>query len=101
LTYRHSHGRAAGAVVIKSRGLLQARFKASLAGAEQDLEFGSGHQLDSLSAEQIPWNMIGRFSMTAITKQGKTHAVKAHRGDHLGQGVNRNRAANVGLRTRR
>jgi hypothetical protein len=61
LTYRHSDGSAAGAVVIQSHGLLHARLKASLAGADRDLEFASGHQLDPLSAEQIPANMIGRF----------------------------------------
>ena len=33
LTYRHSDGHAAGAVVIESVGLLQARLKAALAGA--------------------------------------------------------------------
>jgi hypothetical protein len=62
LTYRHSDGRAVGAVVIESRsGILHARLKASLAGADRGLEFASGHQLDPVSAEQIPVNMIGRF----------------------------------------
>jgi hypothetical protein len=61
LTYRHSDGRIAGVVVIQSRGLFHARLKASLAGADRELEFASGHQLDPLSAEQIPSNMIGRF----------------------------------------
>jgi hypothetical protein len=61
LTYRHSDGRAAGVVVVESHGLLHARLKASLSGADRELEFASGHQLDPLSAEQIPANMVGRF----------------------------------------
>jgi hypothetical protein len=62
LTYRHPDDRAAGVVVVESRsGLLHARLKASLAGADRELEFASGHQLDPLSAEQIPANMIGRL----------------------------------------
>jgi hypothetical protein len=62
LTYRHSDGRAAGVVVIESRsGILHARLKASLAGADRGVEFASGQQLDPVSAEQIPENMIGRF----------------------------------------
>jgi hypothetical protein len=61
LTYRHSDGRAAGVVVIESHGLLHARLKASLVGADRELEFASGHQLDPESAGQIPANMIGRF----------------------------------------
>jgi hypothetical protein len=61
LTYRHFDGRAAGVVVIESRGLLHARLKASPAGADRQLEFASGHQLDPISAEQTPANMIGRL----------------------------------------
>jgi hypothetical protein len=61
LTYRHPDGRAAGVVLIESRGLLHARLVASLAGADGELEFASGHQLDPESAGQIPTNMIGRF----------------------------------------
>jgi hypothetical protein len=61
LSYRYSDGRAAGVVVIESHGLLHARLKASLAGADRGLEFASGHQLDRESAGQIPANMIGRF----------------------------------------
>jgi hypothetical protein len=56
LTHRHS-----GVVVIVSGDLLHARLKASLAGADRQMEFASGHQLDPLSAEQIPANMNGRF----------------------------------------
>jgi hypothetical protein len=37
LTYRHSDGSATGVVVIESRGLLDARLKASLAGADREL----------------------------------------------------------------
>jgi hypothetical protein len=48
-------------VVIESHGLLQARLEASLAGADRELEFVSGHRLDQESAGQIPANMIGRF----------------------------------------
>jgi hypothetical protein len=62
LTYCHSDGSAAGVVVIESRsGLLHARLKASLAGADRGLEFASGHQIDPESAGQIPANTIGRF----------------------------------------
>jgi hypothetical protein len=61
LTYRDPDGRAVGVVVIESHGLLHARLKASLAGADRRLEFASGHQLDPESAGQIPVNMIGRF----------------------------------------
>jgi hypothetical protein len=61
LTYRHSDGSSAGAVVVESRGLLHARLKASLTGADRELEFTSGYPLDPLSTEQIPANMIGRF----------------------------------------
>jgi hypothetical protein len=48
-------------VVIESGGLLHTRLKASPAGADRELEFAAGHQLDPLSAELIPANMIGRF----------------------------------------
>jgi hypothetical protein len=62
LTYRHPDGRAAGVVVIESRsGLLHARLKAALAGADRDLEFVSGHKLDQDSVQLIPANMIGRL----------------------------------------
>jgi hypothetical protein len=59
LTYRKSDGRAVG--VVESRGLLHARLKAALAGADRELEFASGHQLDPLNVERISANMIGRF----------------------------------------
>jgi hypothetical protein len=61
LTHRHPDGRAAGVVVIESAGLLHARLKAALVGVDRDLEFVSGHQLDTISAAQVPANMIGRF----------------------------------------
>jgi hypothetical protein len=61
ITYRHSHGRAAGVVVIQSRDLLHARFKASLASADRAFEFVSGHQLDPGQRGDDPTNMIGRF----------------------------------------
>jgi hypothetical protein len=58
LTYRHD-GRAAGVVVIESRsGLLRARLKVALAGADRGLEFVSAHQLHQESAGQIPANMM-------------------------------------------
>jgi hypothetical protein len=50
-----------GVVVIESRGLLHARLKAALAGADRGLEFEPGHQLDPESANQIPANTVGRF----------------------------------------
>jgi hypothetical protein len=50
--------RAAGVVVIESHGLLHARLKASLAGADRDVQFASGYQLDHESAGHIPANMI-------------------------------------------
>jgi hypothetical protein len=61
LTYRRPDGRAAGLVVVESRGLLHARLMASLSGTDQGLEFASGHQLDPESASQIPASMIGRL----------------------------------------
>jgi hypothetical protein len=54
LTYRHPDGRAAGVVVIESRGLVHARLVASLAGADRGLEFVSGHKLDEESAIAYP-----------------------------------------------
>jgi hypothetical protein len=61
LTYRDPDGRAAGVAVIESAGLLHARLKAALAGADRDLEFVSGHKLDQDSTPQIPQNMMGRL----------------------------------------
>jgi hypothetical protein len=48
-------------IVIESSGLLHARLKAALAGADRDLEFVSGHKLDQDSTRQIPENMMGRL----------------------------------------
>jgi hypothetical protein len=48
-------------VVIESGDLLHARLKAALAGADRELEFSSGDQLDRESAGQIPAKMIGRL----------------------------------------
>jgi hypothetical protein len=61
LAYRHPNGRAAGVVVIESDDLFHARLRAALAGANREFEFASGHQLDPLSAEQIPVSMMGRL----------------------------------------
>jgi hypothetical protein len=61
LTYRQSDGRAAGVVVIESVALLHARLKVSLARADRELEFASGHRLYPLSAKEIPAKMIGKF----------------------------------------
>lgn len=60
LTYRHPDGRAVGVVVIESHGILHARLKAALAGADRDLEFVLGHKLDQDSTRKIascicPW----------------------------------------------
>jgi hypothetical protein len=60
LTYGHSDGRAAGVVVVESRGLLHARLMASLAGADRELEFVSGDRLDAERAP-VPPNVIGRL----------------------------------------
>jgi hypothetical protein len=51
-------------VVIESGDLPHARLKAALAAADRELEFASGHQLDPLSAEQIPENMMGRLAIS-------------------------------------
>jgi hypothetical protein len=58
---RYPNGRVASVVVIESHGLLHARLKAALAGADRELQFVSGHKLDKESASQIPENMIGRL----------------------------------------
>jgi hypothetical protein len=60
LIYRYSDGSAAGVVAVESSGLLYARLKASLAGADRELEFASRHQLEPESAGQIPANTGGR-----------------------------------------
>ena len=57
LTYRH----AARVSRRPPDSVTTTRLKASLAGADRDLEFVSGHKLDRESAGQIPANMIGRF----------------------------------------
>jgi hypothetical protein len=56
MVVRYPNGRVGGVVVIESIGLLHARLKASLAGADRELEFASGHQLDPISAQLIPAN---------------------------------------------
>jgi hypothetical protein len=48
-------------VVIESSDLLHARLQAALAGANRELEFASGHQLDQESVGQIPAKMIRRL----------------------------------------
>jgi hypothetical protein len=53
---RHPDGGAAGVVVIASHGLLHARLKASLAGADRELGFVSGERLDAESSRQVPAN---------------------------------------------
>jgi hypothetical protein len=57
---RYPNGRGAGVVVIESDDLLHARFTAALTGADRELEFASGHQLDAENARQVPANMLGR-----------------------------------------
>jgi hypothetical protein len=61
LTYRYPDNRAAGVVVIESHGLLHARLRAALAGADRDIEFVSELKLDPESASPVPANMIGRL----------------------------------------
>jgi hypothetical protein len=61
LTYRHADGRAAGVVVFDASDLIHARLKAALAGADEGLEFVSGHQLHHTSARQVPSEMRGRL----------------------------------------
>ena len=48
-------------VVLDAPDLLQARSEAAVSGKDLGLEFASGYQLDQLSAERIPANMIGRL----------------------------------------
>jgi hypothetical protein len=57
---RYPDGRVGGVVVIEAPDLLHARFRAELAGADRELEFASGHQLDPESARQVPADMLGR-----------------------------------------
>ena len=57
---RYPDGRVGGVVVIEAPDLLHARLKAALAGADRDLQFASGHQLDPESARQVPADMLGR-----------------------------------------
>jgi hypothetical protein len=57
---RYPNGRVAGVVVIESGDLLHARLTAALTGADRELEFASGHQLDAENARQVPANMLGR-----------------------------------------
>jgi hypothetical protein len=45
--------------MIDSGDLLHARLRTALAGADREIEFASGHQLDQKSAGQIPVKMIG------------------------------------------
>jgi hypothetical protein len=61
LTYHHPDGRSAGAVVIDAPDVLQARLEAEVYGMDRRLDFTSGHQLDPISAAEIPANTIGRF----------------------------------------
>jgi hypothetical protein len=60
LTYRHPDGRP-GVVVVESSTLMHARMKAVVTGADRELEFASGHQLDEESERYIPANMMGRL----------------------------------------
>jgi hypothetical protein len=58
---RYPDGRVAGVVVLDAPDLPQARSEAAVNCKDRGLEFASGYQLDPLSAEQIPANMIGRL----------------------------------------
>jgi len=61
LTYHHPDGRSAGAVVIDAPDVLQARLEAEVYGMDRRLDFTSGHQLDPISAAQVPASMKRRF----------------------------------------
>jgi hypothetical protein len=58
---RYPNGRVVAGVVLDAPDLLQAKFQAAVYSEDRGLEFADGHQLDPLSAEQIPANMIGRL----------------------------------------
>jgi hypothetical protein len=58
---RYPKGRVAGVVVLDAPDLLQAELKGAAYGKNRGLELASGHQIDPLSAERIPANMISRF----------------------------------------
>jgi hypothetical protein len=61
LNYRHSKGRFAGAAVIEASALVSARMAAAVYGLNDGLNFVSGHEIEPMSARQIPESMIGRL----------------------------------------
>ena len=61
LNYRHPDGPFAAVAVVEATALVQARMKAAVTGLDQGLEFAVGHELDEVSARQIPADMIGRL----------------------------------------
>jgi hypothetical protein len=66
LPLRYPDGSAARVVVIESRGLLHARLKASLAGADRGLEFTSGHQPNRQSRERLQRNVCKITSKASV-----------------------------------
>jgi hypothetical protein len=61
LDYCHPDGRFACAAVIDASALISARMAAAVYGLNDGLNFVSGHELDDVSAHQIPEDMIGRL----------------------------------------
>ena len=61
MKYRHPDGRFAGALVIESSALVSARMAATVFGLDDGLEFVSGCEIETTSAERIPASMIDRL----------------------------------------
>jgi putative tryptophan/tyrosine transport system substrate-binding protein len=80
LTYGYPDARAAGVVLIESTGLLHARLKASLAGADRDLEFVSGHKLVSAFTQALAdlgWTDGRNVRMDFRWAGGDTNRIRA------------------------
>lgn len=61
ITYRHRNGSFAGAVVVESNALINARMRVALSGADEGLTFVSGDVLDDDSMRQVPVDLLGRL----------------------------------------
>jgi hypothetical protein len=61
LSYRYPTGSFAGAVVIESNALINARMRVALSGADKGLLFLSGDMLDDDSTGLVPVEMHGRL----------------------------------------